>query len=99
GAGIFRTPPLIAANTESDSMLLLVWALGGAVSLIGALCYAELATAFPNAGGDYHFLGRAYGKRPAFLFAWARMSIIQTGTCAFMGYIFGYYFTLIHRLG
>src|SRR5690606_11931613 len=69
GAGIFRTPPLIAANTGSDSILLLVWILGGAVSLIGALCYAELTTAFPNAGGDYHFLGRAYGKRPAFLFA------------------------------
>ncbi len=99
GAGIFRTPPLIAANTGSDSILLLVWILGGVVSLIGALCYAELTTAFPNAGGDYHFLGRAYGKRPAFLFAWARMSIIQTGSIALLAYIFGDYITQIHNLG
>uniref|UniRef100_UPI003D7F5191 APC family permease n=1 Tax=Pedobacter sp. TaxID=1411316 RepID=UPI003D7F5191 len=99
GAGIFRTPSLVAANTATDTIFLLTWVLGGAVSLIGALCYAELTTAFPHTGGDYHFLQRAYGKRLAFLFAWARLSIIQTGSIAIIAFIFGDYFTEIYSLG
>jgi len=99
GAGIFRTPSLVAANTSSESMFLLAWVLGGAVSLIGALCYSELSTTFPNAGGDYHFLSLAYGKRLAFLFAWARMSIIQTGSIAVLAYIFGDYLSQVVSLG
>ena len=99
GAGIFRTPSLVAANTSTESMFLLAWVLGGAVSLVGALCYAELSTAFPNAGGDYHFLSIAYGKRLAFLFAWARMSIIQTGSIAVLAYIFGDYLSQVYSLG
>src|SRR5690606_4585505 len=91
GAGIFATPSLVAAHTENDFMFFLAWILGGIVSLIGALCYAELTTAFPNAGGDYHFIRLAYGKSPAFLFAWARMSIIQTGSIALLAFIFGDY--------
>jgi amino acid transporter len=99
GAGIFRTPSLVAANTENATMFLLAWVLGGVVSLIGALCYAELSTTFPNTGGDYHFLSIAYGKRAAFLFAWARMSIIQTGSIAVLAYIFGDYFSQVFSLG
>ena len=99
GAGIFRTPSLVAANTSSGTMFLLAWILGGLVSLIGALCYAELSTTFPNTGGDYHFLSRAYGKRLAFLFAWARMSIIQTGSIAVLAYIFGDYLSQVFSLG
>ena len=99
GAGIFRTPSLVAGNVESGGMMMMVWVIGGAVSLIGALCYAELATAFPNTGGDYHFLMRAFGKRIAFLFAWARMSVIQTGSIALLAFIFGDYATQIYGLG
>lgn len=99
GAGIFRAPSLVAANTNNDSMFFLAWTLGGVVSIAGALCYAELTTAFPNTGGDYHFIGRAYGKRPAFLFAWARMSVIQTGSIALLAYIFGDYFSQVYNLG
>lgn len=54
GVGIFETPSLVAANVESPMMALFVWFLGGAMSLIGALCYAELATAYP------HEIGRAH---------------------------------------
>jgi APA family basic amino acid/polyamine antiporter len=82
GAGIFRTPSLVAAHAGSEMMVLGAWLLGGAVSLIGALCYAELVTTYPHAGGDYHFLTRAFGKRLAFLFAWARMLVMQTGSIA-----------------
>lgn len=99
GAGIFRTPSLVAGNVESGGMMITVWLIGGAVSLVGALCYAELTTTFPNAGGDYHFLMRAFGKRTAFLFAWARMSVIQTGSVALLAFIFGDYASQIYNFG
>src|SRR5690606_20745285 len=99
GAGIFATPSLVAANTNTDFAFILAWVLGGVVSLIGALCYAELTTAFPNTGGDYHFIRLAYGKNPAFLFAWARMSIIQTGSIALLAFIFGDYLSQIYSFG
>jgi len=99
GAGVFRTPSLVAANVESSTMFLVAWLLGGVVSLIGALCYAELTTTFPHAGGDYHFLTRAFGKRLAFLFAWARMSVIQTGSIALLSFIIGDYLAQIYSIG
>lgn len=99
GAGIFRTPSLVAANTDSTTVLFTAWILGGAVSLIGALCYAELATAFPSAGGDYHFLTKAYGKNLSFLFAWARATVIQTGTIALPAFIFGDYLSQFFSFG
>lgn len=99
GAGIFRTPSLVAANAGGWETFVFAWAAGGIVSLIGALCYAELATAFPSAGGDYHFLTRAFGRKPAFLFAWARMSVIQTGSVALLSYIFGDYLSQVYSLG
>lgn len=99
GAGIFRTPSLVAANVDSGGMMMAAWLLGGLVSLIGALCYAELTTAFPNTGGDYYFLKCAFGRRTAFLFAWARMSVIQTGSIALLAFIFGDYSTRIYNLG
>lgn len=99
GAGIFRTPSLVAGNTEGDGMFLLAWVIGGLISFIGALCYAELCTAFPDAGGDYHFITRAFGHKLAFLFAWSRMSIIQTGSIALLAYISGDYFTQMFSLG
>lgn len=99
GAGIFRTPSLVAANTGSWELFLSTWLLGGVVSLIGALCYAELTTTFPNTGGDYHFLMQAFGKRFAFLFAWARVSVIQTGSIALLAYIVGDYISPLYNLG
>ncbi|MBD1397699.1 amino acid permease [Pontibacter sp. JH31] len=99
GAGIFRIPSVVAANVDSTTMFLTTWVLGGFVSLIGALCYAELTTTFPNAGGDYHFLTKAFGKKLAFLFAWARMSVIQTGSIALLSFIIGDYMTRIYTLG
>ena len=69
------------------------------MSLVGALCYAELATAYPHPGGDYHYLTRALGRRFAFLFAWARISVIQTGSIALLAFIFADYATEIAPLG
>ncbi|HEX9930678.1 MAG TPA: amino acid permease [Pyrinomonadaceae bacterium] len=99
GAGIFRVPSLVASNAGSETAFLVAWAVGGLVSLVGALCYAELASTFPSAGGDYHFLTRAYGKKLSFLYAWARMSVIQTGSVALLAFIFGDFASQIFRLG
>jgi amino acid transporter len=99
GAGIFKTPSLVAANAGSEGNLLLAWVLGGAVSLVGALCYAELAATYPSAGGDYHFLYRALGRTPAFLFAWARLTVIPTGSIALLAFVFGDYASQLVRLG
>lgn len=99
GAGIFRTPTFVAQNVGSAGALLGAWLLGGGVSFIGALCYAELASAYPNAGGDYHYLRRALGDGVAFLFAWARLVVIQTGTIALPAFVFGDYATELWSLG
>ena len=99
GAGIFRTPSLVAANAGSEGAAMLVWLAGGAVSLVGALCYAELTSTYPHAGGDYHYLTRAYGRPLAFLFAWSRISVIQTGSAALLAFVFGDYASQLFRLG
>lgn len=99
GAGIFRTPSLVAGGVTSEAMLMAVWAAGGLVALIGALCYAELASAFPHAGGDYTYLRRAFGGRLAFLYAWARLTVIQTGSVAILCFVFGDYMADLLPLG
>src|SRR2546428_818369 len=80
-------------------MVYLAWSLGGVISLIGALVYAELASTYPHAGGDYHYLSRAFGFRLSFLFAWARMSVIQTGSIALLAFVFGDYAGRVFSLG
>lgn len=101
GAGIFKSPAQVAEAAGSVEWLYLAWIAGGLLTLAGALCYSELATAFPNAGGDYHFLGLAYGKRVAFLFAWGRFAIINSGSIAFLGFVIGDYLNAVpaFRLG
>ncbi|OKH22026.1 amino acid permease [Hydrococcus rivularis NIES-593] len=99
GAGIFETPALVAANTETAQIALLTWLLGGGISLIGALCYAELATTYPHAGGNYYYLMRAFGNKIAFLFAWTRMTVLQTGSIALLAFVFGDYASQLLRLG
>jgi amino acid transporter len=99
GAGIFRTPSLVAANVSSESDALLLWLVGGVVSLIGAFCYAELTSTYPHTGGDYHYLSRAYGRPLSFLFVWSRVTVIQTGSVAILAFVFGDYGSQLLRLG
>ena len=99
GAGIFRTPSMVAGVTGSVEWMLTAWLLGGVLTLIGALCYAELASTFPNAGGDYHFLTRAYGRDISFFFAWARVAVITTGSIALLAFVFGDYMSRVVSLG
>jgi basic amino acid/polyamine antiporter, APA family len=99
GVGIFRTPSLVAEHAGSASVALIAWVAGGLVSLLGALCYAELASAYPNTGGDYHYLTRAFGWRLGFLFAWARLTVVQTGAIALLAFVLGDYAAEVLRLG
>ena len=99
GVGIFKTPTLVAANVSGGISFLLIWLLGGLISLIGALCYGELATTYPHPGGEYHYLTRSFGKEIAFLFAWARLSIMQTGSIALLAFVFGDYMAPLLPLG
>ena len=99
GAGIFKTPSLVAANSGSEWTALSMWLVGGIVSLIGALCYAELSTAYPHAGGDYHYLNRAFGSTPSFMFVWARMTVIQTGSIAMWAFLIGDYASEVFSVG
>jgi amino acid transporter len=99
GAGIFKAPSIVAANTSSGTEFFLAWILGGVVSLCGALVYAELASRYPETGGEYAFLTRGWGRGTAFVFAWARMTVIQTGAIAAVAFVFGDYASEILRLG
>ncbi|MGH7509893.1 MAG: APC family permease [Gemmatimonadales bacterium] len=91
GAGIFRAPQFVAGGSSTGQMFLALWALGGFISFVGALCYAELASAYPSAGGEYHFLKRAFGVRAGFLCAWSRLAVIQTGSIAILAFVVGDY--------
>jgi basic amino acid/polyamine antiporter, APA family len=99
GAGIFGTPSIVAGAVESPALMVAALVAGGVFSVIGALCYAELATAYPSAGGEYHFLGRAYGPHLAFLYGWARMTVIVAGSIAVFAFLFGDYFSRVVSLG
>jgi basic amino acid/polyamine antiporter, APA family len=99
GIGIFRLPPIVAENSGSGLQFMLFWLAGGVISLLGALCYAELASTYPDSGGEYHFLSKAFGKPVGFLFTWGRMTVIQTGSLALVSFILGDYATLVLDLG
>ncbi|MCA9267095.1 MAG: amino acid permease, partial [Planctomycetales bacterium] len=91
GTAIFKSPTLVFQNTSSPAQALSLWAIGGGLSLCGAFCYAELATAYPQSGGDYAYLRRAFGSWLGFLFGWAQLTAILTGGVAAMAYAFGDY--------
>ncbi|CAB3684997.1 APC family permease [Achromobacter piechaudii] len=99
GIGIFGFPPLVAQHATSEAMYIALWCAGGLVMLVGALCYAELGSAYPGAGGEYLYLSRAWGPRVGLMFAWARCTVIQTGAIAVVAYIYGDYAQRLMPLG
>ena len=99
GAGIFKTPAMVAGISGDAGWALTIWVAGALISMAGAMCYAELCTAYPHAGGDYHFLRRAFGRDLAFLYAWARATVINTGSIALLAFVFGDYFSTLVPLG
>lgn len=91
GVGIYQMAPDIAKGAGSAWGVMGIWVLGGLLSLCGALSYAELASAHSEEGGDYVYLGRAYGKWAGFLFAWAQMAIVRPGDIAVTAFAFATY--------
>lgn len=91
GTAIFRSSPIVFQNTATAWGALGIWLVGGCLCLCGALCYAELATTYPRNGGDYEYLSRAFGPWVGFLFGWAQLAAILTGSIGAMGYAFADY--------
>jgi amino acid transporter len=91
GAGIYQTAPFILKHVGSPTTALITWGVGGLLSLIGALCYAELATTYPRDGGDIVYLSRAYGRWSGFLFGWVQLTVILTGSIGMMAFVFANY--------
>ncbi|MDE2308806.1 MAG: amino acid permease [Xanthomonadaceae bacterium] len=91
GGGIFLNPGIAAQRTESGLALLLMWAGAGVLTLIGALCYAELGARRPHAGGTYVYLREAFGPLAGFLFGWTMLLVIYSGSSAAVATIFASY--------
>jgi basic amino acid/polyamine antiporter, APA family len=98
GSGIFLTPASIAEVLPSPFWIMMVWVLGGIISLAGSLTYAELGAQFPGAGGLYVYLKEAYGDMWAFLYGWATLLVINTGSIAALAIAFAKYFAELLRL-
>ena len=99
GIGIFKSPQLVAQSVTSEAAFILLWLVGGLITLIGALVYAELGSAYPSSGGEYHFISRALGRPAGLLFAWARVTVLQTGIIAAVAFVFGDYAQQLISLG
>ena len=91
GSGIFIVSADVARQVGSTGWLLASWLLAGLLTMVGALCYGELTAMFPQAGGQYVFLQKAYGKLTGFLYGWSFFAVIQTGTIAAVAVAFAKY--------
>jgi len=92
GSGIFLTTGIMAKSIPSASLILLAWIVGGLITLAGALTYAELGAAMPEAGGQYVYLREAYGPLSGFLFGWVLFLVTMAGSIAALGIAFAEYF-------
>ncbi|MDW8079155.1 MAG: amino acid permease [Thermoguttaceae bacterium] len=91
GAGVYQQAPAIAQGTGSPLWFMLIWVIGGLISLCGAICYAELATMYPREGGDYVYLSRAFGRWAGFLFGWLQMAVVRPADIGVMAFAFAMY--------
>src|SRR5512133_3024928 len=99
GAGIFVNPSVVARQVHTPGLVLGAWIIGGAIALVGAFVYAELAVLRPRVGGQYAYLRDAYHPAVAFLYGWTLLLVVQTGGMAGAAIIFGRYFRELTGLG
>jgi APA family basic amino acid/polyamine antiporter len=99
GSGIFLTPSQIAGHLPSPWLILLVWGVGGIITLTGALTFAELGAMFPKAGGVYAYLKEGYGELFGYLYGWAYLLVICSGAIAALSIAFAYYLGFLIPLG
>ena len=82
--GIFLTPAGMARSVGSPFWLLVIWVVTAAMTLCGAMCYGELASRFPEAGGSYVYLREAYGRATAFVYGWMNLLVLDPGLTALL---------------
>src|ERR1039458_9268607 len=99
GGGIFLVPNLVARALPSVPLILGVWVLAGAISLIGALACAELGAALPSTGGQYVFLREAYGPFAAFLCGWSSFTVTRGAQSAWLAVVFSMYAAYLVSMG
>ena len=96
GAGVFGTVAKVAGMTPNTGVMIGMWVVAGLIVLIGAACFIELTTRFPDeAGGDYAYLKKAYGQPIAFMFAWSAFWIVRPANIGIMATLFGIHFAQI----
>src|SRR3954447_24605918 len=91
GSGIFLVPKAMILQVGSPGMVFAVWVFGGILTLFGALTYAELAAALPEAGGEYVYLREAYGPFFGFLYGWTQTWVAKSASVATLATAFFYY--------
>ena len=96
GSGVFLVPAIMIRSVGSVRMLFVVWLVAGVLSLFGALTYAELAAALPEAGGEYVYLGAAYGPFWGYLYGWTQFWVAKSGSIATLAAGFYTYLTLFY---
>lgn len=99
GAGIFISPSDVASQLSNGTQVLLVWLVGGIVTITGALSFGELAARYPKTGGVYIYLREAYGDLVAFLYGWCSLTVITSGAIAALCIAFARYFEIVFKLG
>src|SRR4051795_9382919 len=92
GSGIFMNPSVVARQVHTPFLILGVWIAGGALALLGAFIWAELATRLPGAGGQYLYLREAYHPAVAFVYGWVLLLVTQTGGMAAVAITFARYY-------
>ncbi len=91
GSGIFRVPSEVAAALGDPKAMLLIWVIGGIVTLTGALTIAELAAAYPRSGGIFAYILEAWGPLPAFVYGWAELTVIRAAAIGGISLVFATY--------
>ena len=98
GSGIFIVSSIMMNDIGSPAWMLVLWVLTGIIKILAALSYGALAGMMPNAGGQYVYIQRAFGRLPSFLYGWTVFTVIQTGVIAVCGILINTYlmFNLSH---
>jgi len=99
GSGIFINPSVVARHLHTDALILGVWLMGGALAMLGAFIWAELAMRLPGAGGQYLYLREAYHPMVAFVYGWVLLLVTQTGGMAAVAVTFAHYYRELTGIG
>src|ERR1700685_944978 len=99
GTGIFINPGVVARHVRTPFLILGVWLAGGALAMLGAFIWAELATRLPGAGGKYRYLRETYHTSVAFVYGWVLLLVTQTGGMAAVAVTFAHYYRELTGIG